>query len=61
MKNLLDGMKYGFRIGYNWVNPRKPAKSNMPFTHEDPEVIDKYIQKELNFNLSMLEILMETF
>lgn len=48
MKYLLDGMKYGFRIGYNWANPRKPAKSKMPSTHEHPEVIDKYIQKELN-------------
>ena len=48
MKYLLDGMKHSFRIGYNWANPRKPAKCNMPSTHEHPEVIDKYIQKELN-------------
>ena len=50
MKYLLEGMRYGFHIGYNWVNPRKPAKSNMPSTHEHPEVIDKYIQKELNLD-----------
>ena len=48
VKYLLDGMKYDFRIGCNWVNSRKPAKSNMPSTREHPEVIDKYIQKELN-------------
>ena len=29
-------------------NPRKPAKCNMPSIYEHPEVIDKYIQKELN-------------
>ena len=41
VKYLLDGMKYGFRISYNWANPRKPAKSNMPSTYEHPEVTDE--------------------
>lgn len=43
---LINGIRGGFRIGFNWARPRKSARRNMPSALEHPEVIDAYLRDE---------------
>ena len=44
---LLDGFKYGFRIGYNYENHSYgAAKRNMASSVENPRVVEEYLAKE---------------
>lgn len=42
-----QGLRQGFRIGFNHSAPLKSAASNMGSTHQHPTVIREYIDKEL--------------
>ena len=47
----LNGLKYGFRIGYSYLNPQlKSARRNMQSALEHPEVVDSYLAEELDSN-----------
>lgn len=43
---LINGIREGFRIGFHWAGPRRPARRNMSSALEHPEVIDAYLQDE---------------
>ena len=46
---FLIGISQGFRIGYNYRTATcKPAKQNLPRAISHPEVVDKYLQIEVN-------------
>ena len=40
-------MTNGFRIGYDWSSLRKSAKYNLPSAEKHAEIIDMYLDKEL--------------
>jgi len=42
-----DGLRQGFRIGFQYGSPLKSATSNMDSTRLHPEVITQYIADEL--------------
>ena len=44
---LLDGMKNGFRIGFDYSSKTVGAKRNMKSAHQHPEVVQKYIDNEV--------------
>ena len=44
----MDGLSYGFRIGYNRHTPLSSAASNMHSANLHPEVITGYLQKEVS-------------
>ena len=47
-KFLLDGMAYGFRIGYKReVAPLVSAKRNMLSAEANPAVVEDYLAKEV--------------
>ena len=43
---ILEGLQYGFRVGFDHTKPLKPASKNMPSAQLHPEVIDQYLAKE---------------
>ena len=48
VRYVIEGLSYGFRIGFNRDTPLKPASSNMHSAHMHPTVITKYIQGEIS-------------
>ena len=44
---LLEGLRHGFRIGYNYNNQCIPCWSNMKSASENPTVVDDYLRGEL--------------
>ena len=48
---ILRGVEQGFRIGYNpHMVKLQPARANMSSTAAQPEVVEKYLLKELSAN-----------
>ena len=45
---ICDGIKFGFRIGFQWGSPLSSASSNMESARQHPAVISEYLQKELS-------------
>ena len=43
---VVEGLRVGFRIGFDYATPLRPAKRNMPSAAEHPEVIDQYVEGE---------------
>ena len=43
---LTEGLREGFRIGFDRRRPLKPALQNMQSAHDHPEAIDDYLAKE---------------
>ena len=43
---VVEGLRVGFRIRFDYATPLRPAKRNMPSAAEHPEVIDQYIEGE---------------
>ena len=44
---LLDGIKHGFHIGYDYANyTRQAASRNIASALENPSVVDEYLAKE---------------
>ena len=43
---LVEGLRQGFRIGFNRQVPLKPASRNMQSAREHPQAIDDYLAKE---------------
>ena len=44
-----SGITHGFRIGFNYTSPAlQSAKKNLQSATEHPEVIDQYLQKEVD-------------
>ena len=44
---ILDGLRHGFRVGFQCHSPLKSATSNMPSAREHPDVVQQYIMEEL--------------
>ena len=44
---LSEGIKYGFRIGFNYDSKLKSAKGNMKSALEHPEIVQAYLDKEV--------------
>ncbi len=47
MRYVLDGLRQGFRIGFQRHVPLRSAKHNLPSVQEHPEVVQHYIDDEL--------------
>ena len=47
MDYLLDGMKNGFRIGFNHLRKTRATKRNMKSAYQHPEVVERYIDNEV--------------
>lgn len=47
MQYILDGIQYGFRVGFDHSQPLESATHNMPSAGEHPEVIDAYLADEV--------------
>ena len=43
---LVEGLRQGFRIGFNRQAPLKPASRNIQSAHDHPQAIDDYLAKE---------------
>ena len=44
---ILDGLRWGFRLGFSWSNPLNSTERNNHFSQECGDAIDEYIQKEM--------------
>ena len=44
---ILDGLKWGFRLGFSWSNPLNSTEKNNPSSREHGDAIDEYLQKEM--------------
>ena len=44
---IVDGIRYGFRVGYNYEAVRRPSKGNMKSALVNPQVIQDYLHTEL--------------
>ena len=44
---IVEGIRYGFRVGYNYDAIRRPSKGNMKSALDNPEVIRDYLHMEL--------------
>ena len=44
---LVEGIRYGFRVGYNYDSVCRPAKGNMKSALDNPQVIREYLGAEL--------------
>ena len=47
VRYITEGLRLGFRIGFQRHSPLKPATCNMPSATEHPEVVQRYIEDEL--------------
>ena len=45
---ICNGLRWGFRIGFDHSSPLKSASSNMVSAHLHPEVVTAYLQKQLS-------------
>jgi hypothetical protein len=43
---IIDGIQFGFRVGFNYRLPTRSASNNMLSAREHPEVIREYLAKE---------------
>ena len=41
---ILDGLKWGFRLGFSWSNPLNSTEKDNPSSRD---AIDEYLQKEM--------------
>ena len=48
VRYICDGIKFGFRIRFQWGSPLSSASSNMESARQHPAVISEYLQKELS-------------
>lgn len=46
VKYILNGMKFGFRIGYTRGSQLKPAKKNMTSAKEHPDIVSSYLAEK---------------
>lgn len=44
---MLNGIQYGFRIGFDYSAPLRSARQNMLLATNHPEAIDEYIKGEV--------------
>ena len=47
VRYITEGLRLGFRIGFQRHSPLKPATCNMPSAREHLEVVQRYIEDEL--------------
>ena len=45
-KYVVEGVQFGFRVGFNYSRPSRSALHNMLSAGEHPEVISEYLSKE---------------
>ena len=45
---ILDGLRNGFKLGFNHSQKLKSAKRNKPSAYEHPAVIDEYLANEVS-------------
>ena len=45
---ITDGIQFGFRLGFDYSSPLRPARQNMPSAAAHPEVISKYVEDEIS-------------
>ena len=45
---ITDGIQFGFRLGFDYSSPLRPARRNMPSAAAHPEVISKYVEDEIS-------------
>lgn len=43
---IVDGLRRGFRIGFNYTSPLRSTRSNMESARQHPEIISDYLAKE---------------
>ena len=43
---VCQGLHWGFRVGFQYNSPLKPAQANMESANQHPEVISEYLHKE---------------
>ena len=43
---ILNGIEFGFRIGYTWGSQLKAAKKNMTSAKEHPDIVSSYLAEE---------------
>ena len=46
---VLDGLRFGFKLGFSHSQSLKPAKRHKPSAYEHPSVIDEYWATEMSF------------
>ena len=44
---VLDGIKYGFKLGFHHIKKLKSARQNKPSAYQQPKVIDEYLANEV--------------
>ena len=45
---ITDGIQFGFRLGFDYSSPLRPAQRNMPSAAAHPEVISRYVENEIS-------------
>ena len=45
---VLEGLRFGFKLGFSPSQSLKPAKRNKPSAYEHPSVIDEYLATEVS-------------
>ena len=48
MATVLEGLRFGFKLGFSPSQSLKPAKRNKPSAYEHPSVIDEYLATEVS-------------
>ena len=48
MAFVLEGLRFGFKLGFSPPQSLKPAKRNKPSAYEHPSVIDEYLATEVS-------------
>ena len=48
MAFVLEGLRFGFKLGFSPSQSLKPAKRNKPSAYEHPSVIDEYLATEVS-------------
>ena len=44
---VMDGLQYGFQVGFDHFGRLQLARRNMPSVEQHPEVTDRYLEAEL--------------
>ena len=47
---VLEGLRKGFRVGYNYPRKLKSASSNKPSAYAHPEIVDAYLANEVSLD-----------
>ena len=45
---VLEGLRFGFKLGFSPSQSLKPAKRNKPSAYEHPSVIEEYLATEVS-------------